>query len=167
MVPILCSVLFLVTGWFRVCTLGSLTGWFFVGTLGALPWGCCCVFFLPGFTFATVTVWLSASWRALRVTFEVCDSRKGNGDFSERMLVRSWTASTKRSLALICGNGAVMGEELNCICCSGWLCSGNIHCIIPVMFQSRADIKTICSMVPPTWSFSRSLMNNSFATSWC
>ena len=88
MVPILCNVLFLVTGWFLDCTLGSLTGCFafFVGTLGALFGGCCCCCFLVvlrRFTLATATVCPKASWSALSVTLDDCESRNGNGDFSD------------------------------------------------------------------------------------
>ena len=47
----------------------------------------------------------------MRVTFEVCDSRNGNGDFSERMLVRSCTARTNLSLALIYGMVQLLGKN--------------------------------------------------------
>ena len=89
--------------------------------------GCCCVFFLPGFTLATVTVCVKASWRALSVTLELCVARKGKGDFSERTAARSWTTRTNRLLALIRGMVQLWGEN--------WIMSVVCVALVLVMYM--------------------------------
>ena len=104
MVPTLCRLVLRVTGWFLVgiCTLGIVMGLccFVIGTLGTLTGILCRV---VGFNRAAVTVCASAYWSACNDTLELCVARKGEEDLSERIPVRSWTASTNWSLTFICG----------------------------------------------------------------